>query len=177
MLLGEKFTRLRMNADANVVVSELPTCLGSCRSRGLIWVMRGVAAAALLGGAIWWNRAGNFAGLNYCERHHIARDDCADGVPFGPLDELVLWAVTALVTFIVCVSAALTGPVAVRERVVWATLIACSVFVANRNNLIWAFLVTAAGLCIVAFVTDQIRLGASSMVDPHPSPATRDCES
>lgn len=118
-------------------------------------MVRGVVAVALLGGAIWWSKAGNFS-LDYCERHHIAPGDCADGAPYGPPAELVLWPVTALVTFIVCVSAALTGPVAVRERVVWATLIACSVFVANRNNLIWAFLVTAAGLCIVVFGTDEL---------------------
>jgi hypothetical protein len=122
----------------------------------LIWVVRGVVAVALLGGAIWWSKAGNFAGLSYCERHHIALEDCADGEPYGPLDPLVLWPVTAVVTFMVCVSAALTGPIAVSGRVVWATLIACSVFVANRNNLIWALFVTAAGLWIVVFVTDEL---------------------
>jgi hypothetical protein len=138
-------------------MSELPTSVGSFRSRGLIWVVRGVVAAALVGGAIWWSKAGNFADLSYCERHHIAREDCVDGDLFlSPNSSLLLWPVTALVTFIVCLSAALTGPSAVRERVVWATLIACSVFVANRNNLIWAFLVTAAGLCIVMFVTDEL---------------------
>src|SRR5471032_920942 len=130
--MDDWLTRLRMNADTNFVVSALPSCLGSIRPRGLIWVVRGVVAVALLGGAIWWSKG--FAGLDYCERHHVAPGDCADGAPYGPPAELVLWPVTALVTFIVCVSAALTGPVAVRERVVWATLIACSVFVANRNN-------------------------------------------
>jgi hypothetical protein len=120
-------------------------------------VVRGIVAAALLGGAIWWSKAGNFADLSYCERHHIAREDCADGDLFlSPNSSLLLWPVTALVTFIVCLSGALTSPGAVRERVVWATLIACSVFVANRNNLVWAFLVTAAGMCIVMFVNDEL---------------------
>jgi hypothetical protein len=102
-------------------------------------------------------QSGNFADLSYCERQHIAREDCVDGDLFlSPNSSLLLWPVTALVTFIVCLSAALTGPSTVRERAVWATLIACSVFVANRNNLIWAFLVTAAGLCIVMFLTDEL---------------------
>jgi hypothetical protein len=135
-------------------MSALSTAGVSFRSRRLIWVVRGVVAVVLLGGAIWWSKVANFADLSYCERHHIAAQDCADSEPFGPLDSLVVWPVTAIATFIVCVSAALSGPIAVRERVVWAILTACSVFVANRSNLLWAVFVTAVGLCIVVFVTD-----------------------
>lgn len=68
----------------------------------------------------------------------------------------VLWPATAFVTFIVCLVAAQTAPVIVRERVVWAAMIGGTVFVANRNNVIWAIVVSGAAMWGVMKITDEL---------------------
>lgn len=135
-------------------MSALPLAVGSGRRRALVWVGRGFVAVALLIAAIWWSRTRNFAGLSYCEEHQIV--ECVDGLGAETLAPFVLWPVTAFVTFVVCLAAALAGPVAIRERIAWAAMIGCAVFVANRNNLIWAILVTGVAVWGVVSVTDDL---------------------
>ena len=113
-------------------------------------MVRGAVAVGLLGGAIWWSSTANFAGLSYCEEHHV---EC-DGFGAERLAPFFLWPVTAFVTFVVCLAAALNGPVAIRQRVAWAAMIGCSVFAANRNNLIWAVLITALAVWSIASLTE-----------------------
>lgn len=128
----------------------LPTAVGSGRCRALIWVLRGAVAVALLGGAIWWSGTAKFDGLSYCEVHHV---EC-DGFGAEPLAPFFLWPVTAFVTFVVCLGAALSGPEPIRQRLAWATMIGCSVFAANRNNLVWAALITGVAVWGVASLTE-----------------------
>jgi hypothetical protein len=92
----------------------------------------------------------NFDGLSYCDVHHV---EC-DGFGGESLAPFFLWPVTVFVTFVVCLAAALSGPVPIRQRVAWAAMIGCSVFAANRNNLIWAALITAVAVWAVASLTE-----------------------
>ena len=132
-------------------MSALPTSVGSDPRRAGVWVVRSAAAAALLAGAIWWSSTANFAGLTYCELEHV---ECVDDMGGESLAPFILWPATAFVTVVVCLVAALTGPVAIRQRIAWAAMIGCSVFAANRNNLIWAVLITAVALWGVASMTE-----------------------
>jgi hypothetical protein len=131
-------------------MTALRTTVGSGRWRALIWVARSAVAFVLLGGAIWWSGTANFDGLSYCEVHHV---EC-DGFGAERLAPFFLWPVTAFVTFFVCLAAALTGPVPIRQRVAWAATIGCSVFVANRNNLIWASVITTVAVWVIAWLTE-----------------------
>ncbi len=132
-------------------MSALPTPVGTDPRRRVVWVVRGAVAAALFGGATWWGSTANFAGLTYCELHHV---ECVDDMGAESFAPFVLWPATAFVTVVVCLTAALTGPVAIRQRIAWAAMIGCSVFAANRNNVLWAFLITAVAVWGVASMTE-----------------------
>ncbi len=129
---------------------------GAARNRAVAWVTRTVAVIALLPVALWWSSTRNFAGATYCEQHHLA---FCDGPGVERLAPLVLWPITAFATLVLCVVAAVAAPAAHRrpQRLVWAGMIGCVVFAANRANLPWAVVVTALAIVFVTFVTDEAR--------------------
>ena len=96
----------------------------------------------------------DFSGQTYCEAHHIV--DCADDVGFEEMAPYVLWPATAFVTILVCLLAALIAPVARGERAAWAVMVGCSVFVAHRNNVVWAIIVTALAIWAVLAINDEM---------------------
>jgi hypothetical protein len=133
----------------------------SSRRETLAWLARVVAAAALLAGAFWWSSSqrANFAGLSYCEEHHIA--ECADDdFGFEELFPYVLWPLTAFVTCLIVVWATFAAPAMQRHRALWAVMISCSVFVAHRNNILWAIVATGAAAWGIMQLTDDLP-------DPH----------
>lgn len=69
-----------------------------------------------------------------------------------------LWVVTAVGTLLVGLLAVATGPKSFRWRMVWAGAIGASVFVAHRNNLLWAAAVTALSMYGIASTTDDVPL-------------------
>jgi hypothetical protein len=113
------------------------------------WVLRVAVAVVLLVGAVWWRRAWNWEGRSYCEAHHEA---FCDGFGMESMAPMVLWPVTALVSFVVCLGAALLAPATVGQRVMWALMIGGSVFVLNSNNLLWSLIVTCVGVSSIVNV-------------------------
>ncbi|MEQ1699572.1 MAG: hypothetical protein ABMA25_05650 [Ilumatobacteraceae bacterium] len=126
------------------------------RRQTLVWLARVVVAGALLGGAWWWSgHRAAFGGLSYCEQHHIV--ECADaGFGFEGLFPYALWPITAFATCMIVVGAALVAPATLRSRALWAAMIGCSVFVAHRNNILWAIVVTGAAIWGVMKITDDL---------------------
>ena len=110
-----------------------------------------IAASALLAGGWWWSATRNFDGLSYCELHHY---EC-DGLGAESLAPWFLWPFTGFTSLLICVFAAVTAPTPKRQRLVWALMIGATVFVAHRNNVLWAAAVATLAVWAVARITDD----------------------
>lgn len=118
------------------------------------WCARVVAIVALLGIAVWWSSTANFAGEGYCETHPVDGCDMFGGEKLAPY---VLWPLTWFACFLVTVVAMLSAPTPSRERLVWAAMIGSSVFVANRNNPLWATLTAGLAFWLVKSADQDSR--------------------
>lgn len=115
------------------------------------WVLRCLAVAVLFVVAAQWSANPMWSGDTKCP---VTEGMCELSTveAHAPAS---LWVLTALATLAVCVVAALVGPRAFRPRVIWAVVVGASVFVAHRNNALWAIAVTALGVYGIASTTDD----------------------
>ncbi len=128
------------------------TALASASSRCAgAWVLRSLAATVLFIVAIWWSASPMWSGRSSCE----AMEGVCDQSQLESYAPTSLWMVAAVGTLVACVVAAVTGPREFRQRLVWAVAVGASVFVAHRNNALWAVAVTVVSVYGIASTTDD----------------------
>ena len=78
------------------------------------------------------------------------------------------WMAAILATFFVSLAAMVAAPAPFRQRLGWAAMIGVSVFVANRNNLIWALIVTGGAVWLVTYCADVVPIRRTPPPDSQP---------